>query len=89
MKKLILIAFIPVLFSFSKNEIQKEYKFVWLKKNDWKELEKISYVGKNQVTVVHRRTRLAIMNDTQYKSKTEPFTKKQRSKLELILKKYE
>lgn len=77
------------MFSFSGNEIQKKYKFVWLTKKDWKELEKISYVGKNQVTVVHKTTRLTLVNDTQYKSKTEPFTTTQRKKLEKILKKYE
>ncbi len=68
---------------------QERFKFVWLTQKDWKELEKISYVGKNYVTVVYKTTRKNFIHKVQYQSRSQPFTEKQVKKLKEILKKYE
>lgn len=88
MKRLITLLFFAFTITLFKTH-QTNFKFVWLTKADWKELENISYVGKNQVTVVHTTTRLSIINETQYKDKSEPFTKTQIAKLEEIIAKYD
>lgn len=92
MKRNILISFIPLIFyCFTPNQVspaQEEFKFVFLTKKDWKELEKISYVGKNRVTVVNKTIMLNVVNETQYKTTKEPFSKKQIKKLKEILSKY-
>lgn len=81
--------FISLLF-FSMMPAQEEtYKFVWLTKKDWKELEKVTTKGKNTTAVVDYKTRLNIITTVQYRSKNAKLTQKQREKLEEILNKYE
>jgi len=68
---------------------EETYKFVWLTKKDWKELEKVTTKGKNTTAVVDYKTRLNIITTVQYRSKNAKLTQKQREKLEEILNKYE
>jgi len=62
---------------------------VLLKKEDWKELEKISLHGTTTSTLVHQISRANILNTTQYKSKDATLSEKQKIVLRKILKKYE
>lgn len=65
------------------------FKFVWLKKKDWKALEKVTTKGKNTTAVVDYKTRWNIMTRVQYTSKSMKLTKKQREKLKKVLQKYD
>lgn len=89
---IVLVIFSFLLFSFTKSirtQSQKKFRFVFLTKKDWRELEKVSYVGKNRVTVVNKSIVLNAINEVQYKTNTEPFSKKQVEKLNEILAEYE
>lgn len=90
---LLLIAFVPSRLTFSKQKrtVQQgnHYKFVWLSKQDWHELEKVTLRGENTTAVVYQSTRINIIHQVQYKNKTVKFTNKQCQKLEEILNKYE
>lgn len=93
MKRLFIIPFALILFSFVTNttnlDQEKQQKLVWLTAEDWKELEKVSTKGKKTTAVVDFKTRLNIITRVQYKHENVSFTNAQRKKLEKILKKYE
>lgn len=90
MKYFIGFIFCILLFSFQKkSQTKEEFKFVLLKKEDWKELEKFSVHGATTSTLVHQTSRANILNTTQYKSKDATLSEKQKTVLRKILKKYE
>lgn len=82
MKKIFILPFFIILFSFVPNdtnpEQEKKYKIVWLTTDDWKVLEKISTKGKNTTTVVDVKTRSNIIHKVQYKSTDINFNKELR-----------
>lgn len=93
MNKSIILLIVGVFFSLSFLSMipaqEDTYRFVWLTKKDWKELEKVSTKGKNTTAVVSYKTRLNIITTVQYSNEKATLTKEQHEKLEAILSKYE
>lgn len=93
MNKSIILLFVGIFFSLSFISMmpaqEETYRFVWLTKKDWKELEKVTTKGKNTTAVVDYKTRMNIITTVQYRSENAKLTQKQHERLKAILSKYD